>query len=839
MASPESSPLPEALSPLRDLALDLRWTWSHEADALWEQIDADLWAQSHNPWTLLQTVAPERLARLADDAGFLGELQTLVEKRKTYLERPSWFETTYGPAALGEIAYFSLEFGLGAALPLYAGGLGVLAGDYLKAASDLGAPMVGVGLLYQEGYFRQSLDIEGGQRETYPFNEPATMPIEAAMVGDRWLRVPVSLPGRVLQLRVWRARVGRVTLYLLDSNDPLNAPSDRAVTAKLYDDDLEVRLMQELALGVGGWRALEALGHSVEICHVNEGHAAFALVERARSLAVREGLSFAEALWASRAGNVFTSHTPVASGFDRFDPELVRRYLPDVERQLAAEGASIEAVLGLGRTDPGAQAGVFNMACLAMRGSAVCMGVSRLHGQVSRRIFQPLFPRWPQAEVPVGHITNGVHTPSWDSAQADRVWTEACGKDRWRVADGDLPALIAALSDEDVWTMRGEARQVLVRRVRARLALQLKSRGLEPEAAAQAEGVLDPNVLTLGLARRFTEYKRPNLLLRDPERLGRILLNEQRPVQIVVAGKAHPADMAGKAMIREWIAFAAQPRFRRHVVFLEDYDLALAQELVQGVDVWINTPRRPWEACGTSGMKVLVNGGLNCSVLDGWWAEAYEPDLGWRIGDGWNNDQGALDAAEALSAYELLEREIAPEFHDRDETGVPRAWVARVRRSMSALTSVFSTARMVSDYVEQVYLPAAGALRGRLADGQTAAKDLARWSARLAHAWPGLHIAEPSVARSDGGWRFTVPVFLGEMNPQDVRVELYADGAADGPAQVIRLDQGPPVVGAANGYVFAGEAPASRPAADFTVRVTPERAGVAVPAEVALIAWQR
>jgi starch phosphorylase len=837
MASLVLPHLPDALAPLQDLALDLRWTWSHESDALWEHVDAKLWELTRSPWTVLQHVPADRLTNLATDPNFLTELRGLIERRKAYLEQRSWFENAHDAGSLGKIAYFSMEFGLGAALPLYAGGLGVLAGDFLKAASDLGIPVVGVGLLYQEGYFRQMLDAEGEQHEAYPYNEPAMMPIEPAVVDGAWLRIPISLPGRILQLRVWQATVGRVKLYLLDSNDLLNSPADRGITGKLYGGDAEMRLMQEVVLGVGGWRALEATGHEIEICHINEGHAAFVVIERARRLATRTSLDFWQALWATRAGNIFTTHTPVAAGFDRFDPGLLRKYLSSVEGALTAMGLSAKGVLGLGRVNPDDETEPFNMAFLAMRGSGACLGVSRLHGRVSRRIFQPLFPHWPECEVPVGHVTNGVHTPTWDSAEADRVWTEACGKERWRVMTDELPNQIQCVSDEEIWALRGASRQNLLRRVRRRLTTQLRERGLSPEVVTAANSVLDPNVLTLGFARRFTDYKRPNLLLRDPERLARLLLDEHRPAQVVVAGKAHPADIMGKEMIREWIMLARQPRFRRHVVFLEDYDISLAQELVQGVDVWINTPRRPWEACGTSGMKVLVNGGLNCSVRDGWWDEAYEPDLGWCIGDG---GEGAdIDAAEAEDTYDLIEHRIAPEFYDRDETGIPRSWVARIRRSMSALTAAFSSARMAREYVEEAYLPAAAALRRRRADAYAVAKDLAEWSDRLRRVWPSLHIGSPTVARVDDGWRFSVPVFLGEVAPDDVCVEIYADPADGTATDAIPLRQEQAIPGAVNGYVFNGQAPASRPANDFTVRVVPRRPGASVPTELALIAWQK
>ena len=582
-----------------------------------------------------RTFRPSGCARSPPTALSSPNWNEFAGTRRAYLETPGWFSAAHEPSALSGVAYFSMEFGLGEGLPLYAGGLGVLAGDFLKTASDLGLPVVGIGLLYQEGYFRQIIDAAGTQHEVYPFNDPGSMPIQPAQGPDgAWLHIRLDLPGRSLLLRVWQALVGRVKLYLLDANDPLNSPADRGITGKLYDAETEIRILQELVLGVAGWRVVEALAPEVEICHLNEGHAAFAVIERARAYMRRSGLSFWEALWATRAGNLFTTHTPVEAGFDRFPAEVLGKYPRYLEAFLAEAGIALGELLALGRVRPDDAGEPFNMAYLAMRGSLLTFGVSRLHGHVSRRIFQPLFARWPEVEVPVGHVTNGIHVPSWDSPHADDLWTRACGKERWRGLPDELPPLVACLEDEELWAMAGEERQALIGNVRARLARQLGSRGYPPEIVAESANVLDPNVLTLGFARRFTGYKRPNLLLEDPARLARLLNDPARPVQLVLAGKAHPADQEGKQMIRDWIELAQRPEFRRRVVFLEDYDIALAQELVQGVDVWINTPRRPWEACGTSGMKVLVNGGLNLSERDGWWEEAYAPALGWAIDDG-------------------------------------------------------------------------------------------------------------------------------------------------------------------------------------------------------------
>jgi len=829
--------LPDSLAPLQDLALDLRWTWNHEADAFWEHVDAELWRQSKSPWIVLQHISVDRLKELSNDKDFLGDLAALTESRRAYLARPSWFETAHAGAFCGA-AYFSMEFGLGAALPLYAGGLGVLAGDFLKTASDLGVPVIGIGLLYQEGYFRQIIDADGIQHEAYPYNEPAMMPIQPAIGKDGWLRIPLELPGRVILLRVWQANVGRTKLYLLDSNDPLNSPADRGITGKLYGGGSEIRLMQEIILGVGGWRVVEALEQNVEICHINEGHAAFAVIERARQLAQRQKLNFWQALWATRAGNVFTTHTPVEAGFDRFHPDLLRKYLPYVEGVLADDSVSLKDVIALGHADPEDENAPFNMAFLAQRGSALCLGVSRLHGKFSRKIFQPLFRRWPEEEVPIGHVTNGIHTPTWDSAEADRLWTEACGKERWLVMPDKLHYDVERVSDNQLWAMRGGARQNVVRLARKHLSVQLRERGLALEKVREADGVLDPNALTLGFARRFTAYKRPNLLLHDHERLGRLLVDAKQPIQIIVAGKAHPGDSTGKAMIREWIEFAEQSDFRRHVVFIEDYDIALAQELVQGVDVWINTPRRPWEACGTSGMKVLVNGGLNFSVRDGWWDEAYDEGVGWAIGEG-QDGNSEDDARDAENVYNTLEHEIIPEFYERDASGLPRAWLKRMRRSMALLTPAFSSTRMVREYLEDAYLPLITNLRTRLADSCTVAKNMNRWARHLHRHWPSLHIGNPTAERDGNNLRFSVPIFTGEITPAFIRAELYAEGKNGSEREIIALEQKDAIPGSANGYIYVGHVVTSRPAGDFTVRLTPYHPQALIPAELPLIAWQR
>jgi len=835
MTHPFLRPLPEGVADLADLSLDLRWTWSHAADRLWKEMDPAVWARTENPWLILQSVSQRRLEQLAQDADFRAELGRLMQARQEYMTAPAWFGNAY-PGNDALIAYFSMEYGLAEALPLYSGGLGVLAGDHLKTASDLGVPLVAVGLLYQEGYFRQMLDAHGAQIEMYPNNVPTSMPITPVRDADGgWLGVPLELPGRALVLRVWQARVGRVNLYLLDSNDPMNSAADRGITGKLYGGGVEMRLVQEIVLGIGGWAVLEALGLHPDVCHLNEGHAALVTLERARCHMRDNRVDFWEALSATRAGNVFTTHTPVAAAFDTFPRDLLGEYGTHYAAQL---GVSPRELLALGRLHQNGDDEPFNMAYLAARTCGRINGVSRLHGAVSRRIFSDLYPRWPERDIPVSHITNGVHVPSWDSPWADDIWTGACGKERWLGTPETLSGAIEELSDAALWTFRGDERRDLVHYARRRLARQLGQRGAGPETTRQVESMLDPNTLTLGFARRFTEYKRPNLLLQDPARLLRLLTDAARPVQLIVAGKAHPQDETGKRFIQAWSEFVRRPDVRAHAVFLEDYDMMLAQELVQGVDVWINTPRRPWEASGTSGMKVLVNGGLNLSELDGWWAEAYTPDVGWALGDGREHTEPGWDDIEAEQLYRLLEQEIVPMFYSRDAQGIPRDWVGRMRASMSRLAPQFSSNRMLQEYVRDAYLPAAALYRRRSADGGQLAKELLAWEQQLGQHWHELHWGNVEARAEADGWSFEVHVYLGEIPPESVQVQLYAE-PAEGEAEVTQVLQcRTEIPGATHGYVYQCGIVTRRPAGDFTPRVVAWHAQANTPLEAAFILWR-
>jgi starch phosphorylase len=824
---------------LAELALDMRWSWNHATDGVWRSLDPVLWKLTQNPWVVLQTVSRDQLERVLADPAFRKNIDELLQAKRRASQTPAWFQKKHPQSPLTCVAYFCMEFMLSEALPIYSGGLGNVAGDQLKAASDLGVPVVGIGLLYQQGYFRQVIDKDGAQQALYPYNDPGQLPITPLRYPNgEWLRLEIALPGYSVWLRAWQVQAGRVKLYLLDSNDAANFPAHRGITSELYGGGPELRLKQELLLGIGGWRLLRALGIKPEVCHLNEGHAAFATLERARDFMKETGQPFEVALAATRAGNIFTTHTAVAAGFDLFAPALIEQYLGAyAEKKLHV---TLHDLLALGRQNPNDSSESFNMAYLAIRGSGSVNGVSRLHGKVSRQLFEPLFPHWPEDEVPVGHVTNGVHMPTWDSAAADDLWTEACGKDRWLGQTENLGQDIRRLSDSRLWQFRTAASQSLVQYARERLSSQLAASGVSTEAIEGSKHLFDPNALTLGFARRFATYKRPDLLLHDPERLLRILSNSERPVQLIIAGKAHPADQAGQALIQKWIQFIRRPEIRPRVIFLSDYDMLLTEHLVQGVDVWINTPRRPWEACGTSGMKVLVNGGINISELDGWWAEAYTPEVGWALGDGREHgDDPAWDAVEAEALYDLLEREVIPEFYARDKHGIPTAWVKRMRESMARLTPSFSAHRAVREYTEQRYLPAATAYQLRVANKGAIGSEMVDRQHSLEKGWATLHFGELKIETHGEQHVFEAQVCLNGLGPQTVRVELYADGINGGDPVREEMKCVRPLPNASGCRLYRATVPTTRPASDYTPRVVPQGPGAAVPLESAQILWQR
>jgi glycogen phosphorylase len=828
----------EGFDSLSDFALDMRCSWNHSADEIWQQLEPDLWDSTHNPGIVLQSVSKDKFKKIMSDPVFRKKVNDLIQSKEDDIIGQAWFQKRYPESVLTTVAYFSMEFMLSEALPIYSGGLGNVAGDQLKAASDLGVPVVGIGLLYQQGYFRQEIDQNGEQEALYPYNDPGQLPVvPLRQANGEWLRLKIELPGYSVWLRTWLVQVGRVKLYLLDSNDAANFPIHRGITSELYGGGPELRLKQEMVLGIGGWRLLNALGLHPEVCHLNEGHAAFAILERAANFMENTGQPFDNAMASTRPGNIFTTHTAVAAGFDLFSPNLINQYLGEyAEKKL---GISRQQLLALGRANPWNQSEKFNMAYLAIRGSGAVNGVSRLHGEVSRHIFEPLFPKWPTTEVPVGYITNGVHMPTWDSKEADDVWTQFCGKDRWLGTNDTLEKDIRRVSDERLWELRTKTNKSLIEFAREYFSKQLHGSGHSPDSVERAKHLFDPDILTIGFARRFATYKRPNLLLHDPQRLLRLLTNPEFPVQLIISGKAHPADQEGQNLIKEWIRFIRQNGVHPPVIFLSDYDMHISENLVCGVDVWINTPRRPWEASGTSGMKVLVNGGINFSELDGWWAEAYTPDVGWALGDGMEHgDDPAIDALEAEQLYNILEQQVVPEFYSRNEKGIPTRWVSRMRESMARLTPRFSADRTVREYTEQLYLPASKSFLERAADNGKIGKQIAEKLQKLNQKWDSLHFGEVKITTIENQYKFNVQVFLSDLDPDLVQVELFANGENGAKSEIIKMKRETKTRGSTNTYYYNALASSELHASDYTPRALTEIAGVSVPLESNLITWQ-
>ncbi|MCS5562004.1 MAG: alpha-glucan family phosphorylase [Marinobacter nauticus] len=824
--------LPAQLSGLMAIALDLQWSWHHGCDELWRQLDEEIWEATHNAWLVLNSASAERLQQLAEDPEFLAQYQQQLNRHEAFNQCPTWYSENCGNQLATGVAWFCMEYGVSESLPLYSGGLGVLAGDFLKASSDLGVPVTAVGLLYQQGYFRQALNAEGEQLEFHPYNDPTMLPVTPLRDSNgEWARVNVPFPGRTVRLRAWKGQVGRCELLLLDSNDPRNEPGDRGITSELYSGDPEKRLQQEMVLGIGGWRLLAQLGRQPALCHLNEGHSALALVERAVHWQQQNETSFEVARLATRATNLFTTHTSVAAGFDRFPTKLARLYL---EPWLQEIGQSLETILTVangGSSD-------LNMSGLALGMSGRFNGVSQIHKQVTQSIFQPWFGRWPAADVPAEYVTNGVHTPSWDSPEADELWTSACGQDRWRQPMKDLRPL-KGTTDHDLWQMRRNQRHRLVYYLRARLQSQHCEHNYGNSEEAACGLLLDTESLTLGFARRFTNYKRPDLLLTDPERLIRLLSNRDRPLQIVLAGKAHPHDNEGKDIIKRWKQFTRLPEVEGRAVFIEDYDMAVASELIQGVDVWLNCPRHPWEACGTSGMKVLVNGGLNLSQYDGWWAEAWQPELGWAIRPGATFEELSQtdkhDEADAEELYQLLENHVVPEFYLRNEQGLPANWLERVRASMNELTARYSANRMVREYVTDFYLPMVAQGAERTAVG---ADELVSVKETIARHWPRLRFGAMDAREEGQKLRFDLDVYLDGLSPELVAVELVAESSNSGPRLVQSMAFSGPLQEAEQTYRYYCTVP-PRPLEHFTPRIRIHEPRLNLPLEDAHILWLR
>lgn len=827
--------LPGELAGLAELALDLRWTWHHGSDVLWRTIDQECWDATHNAWLVLNSVSGKHLDRLATDPAFTALLSRQLAAYDDFCQSPTWFGNTWPDALSGQVAYFCMEYGLAECLPLYSGGLGILAGDTLKAASDLGIPVIAVGLLYQQGYFRQEVNSDGEQLEFYPYNDPTMlrlMPLRDDQ--EEWVRIAVDLPGRSVRLRVWIARVGRCRLLLLDSNDPRNEPKDRGITSELYSGDPEKRLQQELVLGIGGWRLLQRMSIEPSVVHINEGHCAFALVERIRALCSSSDLSFDAARIALRAGNLFTTHTSVASGFDLFPTRLIDQYLSGYVHDM---GLNMATFLQLGQKE-GQLADDFNMSYLAVRLSGRINGVSRIHREVSRHIFSELFPRWPLQDIPVEYVTNGVHTPSWDSPEADALWTEACGKNRWCGNLEQTRAPFGTISDESLWAMRTSQRQRLVQFLRTRLHSQHCEHGNGSNIDAACGLLLDTEALTIGFARRFTDYKRPDLLLADEPRLLNLLNDRDRPLQIVLAGKAHPYDKRGKAIIRHWKQFIKRNDVQGRVVFIDDYDIGVATELIQGVDVWLNTPRHPWEACGTSGMKVLVNGGLNLSQFDGWWAEAWRPDVGWAIREDATfshlSSSPEYDEEDAAELFSILEQQVVPGFYDCDRSGLPRQWLTMIRASMETLTPLYSANRMIREYTERFYLPMGKKSRERSPHAANAMV----LQQRLIHEHsPLLRFGPLEFSQQAESLEVTVHVYLDGLDPSLLKLELVAEASGNVGRVVIGMRREAALSGSTRSYVFRCRAPV-RPPEHYTPRLVTGDSRLNVPLEDTFVLWR-
>ena len=852
--------LPEPLEALRAVTQNMYWSWNTEVIELFRRIDYELWKQArHNPVKLLGTASQARLEDLARNDGFLYQLQQAKEMLDETLNRPSWYENVYGQAGHGVIAYFSAEFGVHESLPIYSGGLGILAGDHLKSCSDLGIPLVGVGLMYQQGYCRQYLNTDGWQQEHYLDNDFHNMPIELVRKkGGRPLMVGVQFPGRTVSAQVWKAMVGRVPLYLLDANVPSNAPQDRHITQALYGGDNETRICQEMILGIGGLKALLAMKIEPAVCHMNEGHAAFMALERVRRLRSDKGMTFDEAQEATKSSNVFTVHTPVAAGNDEFKVELIDKYFGHYYGKL---GINRDQFLALGRVNPEDSAEGFKMPVLAIRMSAFRNGVSQLHGQVSRRIWGGIWPELPEEEVPIQSITNGVHAATWVSSELADLYERYLGA-KWadEIVDKSIWRHVDQIPDEELWRTHQRCKERFVAFVRSRLIRQKERRGTARPEMDQGDPVLDPEALTIGFARRFASYKRGNLLLRDKERLLRLLNVTDKPVQFIFAGKAHPRDTEGKGIIREIVHFAKAHKVESKFVFVEDYDIDIARYMVQGVDVWLNNPRRPMEASGTSGMKAALNGVLNMSTLDGWWCEGYIPNGGWIIGAGEEyDDLEYQDQVESQAIFDLLESEVVPVFYSRSKGRLPRRWIRRMKNTIKWCAPRFNTHRMVAEYTRKFYNSAAERWRYLTAEAMARVRALSMWKQQVKDAWADLSIENVEVHADDGhevcelnarqpqlqvGAQMQVRahVKLGRLKPEDVAVQIYHgptdSGGAIRDGQVTRMEHS----GTVNGdglALFEGAIPCTTSGQHgFALRVLPSHEDLAEPYEPGLILWE-
>jgi starch phosphorylase len=837
--------IPERLAPLERLARNVWWSWNPDAIALFRRLDEELYsACGHNPVKLIGSIDQSRLDEVAEDAGFLAHMDRVATAFENYLHAKPWFTDHY-PDEKIQIAYFSAEFGLHESLPIYSGGLGILAGDHLKSVSELGVPLIGVGLAYQQGYFRQYLNADGWQQERYPENDFFTMPLDLQVDAKGTpIKVGVEYPGRTVYAQIWRVPIGRASLYLLDCNVPENSVEDREITAQLYGGDQDMRVRQELMLGIGGLRAIRLLGIEPTICHMNEGHSAFLAIERTITTMERHSVDFDTAKEVVAAGCVFTTHTPVEAGNDMFPPYLVDQYLSPYYHRL---GIDKDRFLGLGRQNAQDKNEPFCMTVLAIKFANFSNGVSKLHGKVSRRMWKKIWPDLPESDVPIRSITNGTHTKSFLCSEMSALYDRYLGPD-WGEKPGDhsIWQRVEHIPDSELWRTHERRRERLVAFCRRRLVQQLQSRGAPTSEIQTAEEVLDPDALTIGFARRFATYKRAALIFRDAKRLAEIVNDSKRPLQIIFAGKAHPKDHGGKELIAQIVHMSRNEEFQRRVVFLEDYDMNVARYMVQGVDVWLNNPRRPLEASGTSGMKGPANGSINFSILDGWWVEGYARDNGWAIGSGEEyTDLNYQDEVESRAIYDLLEKEIVPLFYERGPDGLPRGWIKRMKRSIMTVCPVFNTNRMVQEYTERFYLPSSSKYVELAASNLTGANELSRWLNKVRGSWDGVRVANVDVIKDHRlavGERLKVKadLHLGDLTPADVKVELYhgtvdATGNING-AQVIAMSSTQKASGGV--YSFDGEIPCRTSGQHgFAVRVTPSNPRLPRQFEPGLIRW--
>ena len=840
--------LPEKLEPLREIAYNLYWTWNKDAHELFRRLDKELWeSTNHNPIMVLGKISQETLAEAAEDHGFISHMNRVFLQLNIYMEDTTWYQKKYGDAKTPYIAYFSAEFGLTECLQIYSGGLGVLAGDHLKSASDLGIPLVGIGLCYKEGYFQQYLTSDGWQQEKYQTQDFLNLPMTLVQTEDETpLKIALDFPGRQIYFQVWKIQVGRIPLYLLDTDISDNSEEDQNITRALYGGGTEQRIQQEILLGIGGIRTLKALNKNPLICHMNEGHSAFLALERIRVL-MQDGLTFEQAKDIGIFSNIFTTHTPVPAGIDVFGNDLVEKYFGKYYREeLKISDKEFYYLATLDKNKPPAN---FNMAHLAMNMAGYVNGVSKLHGLVSRKMWMDGFPQIPFDEIPIEYVTNGVHTRSHLSAEMYELLSRYIGKDfASGTADPNVWNDVDDIPDEELWNTHERRRERLISFARKRLKKQLIARGASSSEISFAKEVLNPSALTIGFARRFATYKRATLILKDIERLRKIVNDAERPVQFIIAGKAHPQDEEGKKLIQELVAISKQNDFRKRIVFLENYDMNIARYMVEGCDVWLNNPRRPLEASGTSGMKIIANGGLNFSILDGWWDEAYQIDYGWKIGNGEEyEDVEYQNEVESRLIYETLENEIVTTFYDRGEDKLPRRWIYMMKESMKNLGPVFNTNRMVSQYTEKYYMNALERRKFIMENNWEEGKNYTKWKTNLFNNWNGIKFIsiseenEKNQMQVNDSYKIVTEVDLGKLTPEDVEVQIYygkVDDKYDTKANNYEVMKYIKTNEDVNIHMFEGEIKCSATGNfGYTLRILPKHKLLHNPFELNLIHW--